>query len=54
MVGSGLAVKYLSLSAFFYVLAASFLVTTAALLIIVGLARGPRPRRGSGPSGRRG
>jgi MFS family permease len=39
MVGSGLAVKYLSLSAFFYVLAASFLVTTAALLIIVPRSR---------------
>lgn len=39
MVGSGLAVKYLSLSAFFYVLAASFLVTTIALLIVVPRSR---------------
>jgi hypothetical protein len=39
MVGSGLAVKYLSLSVFFYVLAASFLVTTIALLIIVPRSR---------------
>lgn len=39
MVGSGFAVKYLSLSAFFYVLAASFLVTTIALLIVVPPSR---------------
>jgi hypothetical protein len=39
MVGSGLAVRYLSLSAFFYVLAAAFLITTVALLIIVPPSR---------------
>ncbi|MFE1955669.1 MFS transporter [Streptomyces sp. NPDC059524] len=35
MVGGGLAVKYLSLSAFFYLLAAAFAVTTVALLAVV-------------------
>ncbi|MFF8380518.1 MFS transporter [Streptomyces sp. NPDC015661] len=39
MVGGGLAVKYLSLSTFFYVLAAAFAVTTAALLAVVPRSR---------------
>ncbi|MFF9213267.1 MULTISPECIES: MFS transporter [unclassified Streptomyces] len=35
MVGGGLTVKYLSLSTFFYLLAAAFAATTAALLAVV-------------------
>ncbi|WP_167753933.1 MFS transporter [Amycolatopsis nivea] len=39
MVGGGLAVKYLSLQSFFYILAAAFAVTTVALLIVVPPSR---------------
>ncbi|WP_461154529.1 MFS transporter [Saccharopolyspora tripterygii] len=35
MVGGGLSVKYLSLSTFFYILAAAFAATTVALLVVV-------------------
>ncbi|MFD5294064.1 MFS transporter [Streptomyces mutabilis] len=39
MVGGGLTVKYLSLSTFFYLLAAAFAATTAALLAVVPHSR---------------
>jgi len=39
MVGGGLSVKYLSLSTFFYILAAAFAATTVALLVVVPRSR---------------
>ena len=45
MVGGGLSVKYLSLSAFFYILAASFVLTTVALLAVVPAFRPASPAR---------
>lgn len=45
MVGSGLAVRYLSLSAYFYVLGAAFLVTTVALVLVVPRSRPASPAK---------